>query len=130
MKEFNHFIKEAANKEFPIKETPANFAIRKKVGLDTLVKVDAKELQKVFEKESKEKLVHKEIRLKKIEDHLMNSGTFDAYPTIGALYDVFAIDDGRHRIAVAAKYNMKIVCATMHESIEPLKKFLKIEVIK
>lgn len=108
---------------FPIKESQSNQDYRKNMGMDVLMTVDAQRLKQVFEQERGEDLMHKPFRRDKLRELLDQGTAIDAYPIVGAQYS-FNIDDGRHRVFVAAERGMQITIATNKESAQKIRELL------
>jgi hypothetical protein len=108
---------------FPIEESRRNREARERMGLDVLMTVDAGALQRVFERERGEALMHKAMRGDNLRELLDQGTAIDAYPVVGAQYG-FNIDDGRHRVGVAAERGMRITIATNKDSEAALRTLL------
>lgn len=123
MKTFTQYLQETRSHDiFPIKESRKNYEHRMALDLTEILLLDANKIKQKFERVRNEPLVHKPLRKEKIEDIVFEkSGYIDAYPIVSALWSPIAIDDGRHRIAVAAEHGMKIEIATNKQSVDRLK---------
>jgi hypothetical protein len=99
--------------KMPISESERNRKQREQAGLTAIVKVDARKLAEIVEHDEGDALEHKPARSENIEALLAAGTPLDAYPQVGVYSNgKLSINDGRHRIAVAAKHGMQIEIAT------------------
>lgn len=114
---------QAQQSTFPIEESDSERQAREAAGLTELMQVDARALKAAFEQEKGEPLEHKPARAAGIRELLEQGTAIDAYPRVGAQYGL-NIDDGRHRVAVAAERGELITIATNAQSVERIKTLL------
>jgi hypothetical protein len=101
---------------FPIQESERARRQRENAELTEILTVDAQALMRAFERINGEDLVHKQLRYDNIAERIDSGEAIDSYPVVGAQYG-FSIDDGRHRVAVAADRGMRIQIATNKASV-------------
>lgn len=106
----------------PIVESEEENQKRMKVGYTQVIRVNAAKLQAEFEKQNKEKLIHKPLRVEKLRGY----AAWDAYPHVGITpyIDRLSIADGRHRVAVAAERGQDIEIAVPADRVEALQALL------
>jgi hypothetical protein len=111
-------VEKIAEGVLPIVETAAKKAMRKGAGYKTITEVDANAFKRAFEADNNEDLAWNPWRL----DRLRNvEGPIDAYPFVGVTgrgkdgLGTVGVDDGRHRLALAAERGLRIPVAVSNQ---------------
>jgi hypothetical protein len=98
----------ATQDNFPIKETPERAESRIAMGFPEIVRIDASGFRDAYEKAQKEPLAWNAGRTKQVEERLDAGVIHNDYPRVGLVNDRVGVDDGRHRISVAADRGQSI----------------------
>jgi hypothetical protein len=113
---------------FPIRESSREQQLREQTGLTEIREFDARALQSVLEADMGEQLTHKPYRTENLKQLLAAGTPIDAYPRVSANPwndNKLQVEDGRHRIALAAELGQSIQIATTKEIAQAIEYKLK-----
>lgn len=111
-------IERIAEGVLPIVESAAKKAMRKGAGYKTITEVDANAFKRAFEADHNEDLAWNSWRLNRLRNV---EGPLDAHPFVGVTgrgadgLGTVGVDDGRHRIALAAERGLRIPVAVNNQ---------------